>query len=155
MSLDNIQTPSDLIESARKYMGVPFLHQGRSDQGLDCLGLVVVAARDIGIEVVDNLHYSKSPDFDEMYEGLRRHMSPVTAREAQPGDIIWVRWNRRAYPAHLAIITKIAADGWPTVLHCWGIKQFDRGVEHRMPKDCQGQIFKYLRWHEWHGSQAA
>lgn len=38
------------VDHARKYLGVPWRHQGRSRGGLDCVGLVVLAARDCGLD---------------------------------------------------------------------------------------------------------
>ena len=149
-SCDNIPTPSDFVDAARKYLDVPFMHQGRSLRGLDCLGLVVVAARDLGISVVDNLAYSKKPDFEEMRAGLLHHMAPVPSDDADKGDVIWLRWDRDGYPVHLAIISKIDDDGWPLVIHALGGKGINKVCEQRMPVDWVMRIHKFLRWHEWH-----
>lgn len=43
-------TKKDIIN---KYLGVPYLHQGRSMQGLDCYGLVILIYADLGIKVFD------------------------------------------------------------------------------------------------------
>jgi cell wall-associated NlpC family hydrolase len=43
-------TGGDVIISARRYIGVPCIHQGRSlKTGVDCVGLVVCVAHDLGI----------------------------------------------------------------------------------------------------------
>lgn len=39
------------VAAARSYIGVPWKHQGRSRAGLDCIGLIILAGRDIGIAV--------------------------------------------------------------------------------------------------------
>lgn len=47
-------TEQDILS---KYLGVPFKHEGRSLDGLDCYGLLVMVYRDMGIELVDMEHY--------------------------------------------------------------------------------------------------
>ena len=37
-----------LDQAARAYIGVPWQHHGRSRHGLDCVGLLFLASRDIG-----------------------------------------------------------------------------------------------------------
>lgn len=44
-------------ELVDKYLGISFKHMGRDTAGLDCWGLVVLAYRDIGIEVLDLSSY--------------------------------------------------------------------------------------------------
>jgi len=41
-------TPQQIIAEARSWLGVPFLHQGRSRRGVDCAGLVIVVGRAVG-----------------------------------------------------------------------------------------------------------
>lgn len=53
---------NDFIESARSYMGVKWRHQGRNRMGVDCVGLVICALADIGVEVPDMQGYRRSPD---------------------------------------------------------------------------------------------
>lgn len=49
-------TRQDVVIAARAYIGTPWRHQGRSKEyGVDCIGLAICVARDIG---------SVSPDFD-------------------------------------------------------------------------------------------
>lgn len=42
-----------LVESARKYLGTKFVHQGRTSHGLDCVGLGMKAFRDCGVILKD------------------------------------------------------------------------------------------------------
>ena len=43
----------DKEEIIRKYLGIPYLHKGRSLTNLDCYGLIVLVYRDLGIEIPD------------------------------------------------------------------------------------------------------
>ncbi|MBI5872997.1 MAG: C40 family peptidase [Candidatus Omnitrophica bacterium] len=40
-------------EVRKKYLGVPFQHQGRSISGLDCYGLIINVYKDLGFELLD------------------------------------------------------------------------------------------------------
>lgn len=78
--------------AARKYIGVPFGHQGRDPSvSLDCIGLCQVAARDCGHVVPDWLDYSRNP-----HGGLlEQRMASVLVRESvwRPGLIAAIRWG--------------------------------------------------------------
>ena len=41
---------ADVVAAAQSWVGVPWRHQGRSREGVDCLGLLIVVARDLGID---------------------------------------------------------------------------------------------------------
>ena len=43
-------TEQDII---KRYLGVPYQHQGRSMQGLDCYGLIIAIYADLGIKLFD------------------------------------------------------------------------------------------------------
>jgi cell wall-associated NlpC family hydrolase len=40
-------------EILKRYLGVPYKHQGRSMQGLDCYGLIIAIYADLGIKLFD------------------------------------------------------------------------------------------------------
>jgi cell wall-associated NlpC family hydrolase len=100
-------TADRLIAAARTYLGVPWRHQGRSRLGIDCVGLLVCAARDCGIEVEDLAAYERVPDGRSLMRLLRRHCAPVSLADAAPGDIALM--GRPA--THVGILT----DGFSTL----------------------------------------
>ena len=56
----------EIADTARNYLGVPFVHQGRSPQGLDCVGLLVQVAEDLGFEAHDFAAYSLRPSSKQL-----------------------------------------------------------------------------------------
>jgi len=52
-------TPEDVI---KKYLGIPYKHQGRVITGLDCYGLILSVYADIGIALFD-IHEDYAPDW--------------------------------------------------------------------------------------------
>jgi len=54
---------AEFVEAARSYLGVPFRHLGRNRNGLDCVGLVLCAAHDVGLlGGIDYTTYDRIPD---------------------------------------------------------------------------------------------
>jgi len=98
---------SAIIAAARECVGTPFRHQGRLPKiGLDCAGLVIHAARALGLPVVDFKGYPDRP-----FNGMLKRMldSQTCIREIytidiQPGDLLLMRVNRD--PQHLAIASE-------------------------------------------------
>ena len=41
------------IEIVNKYLGIPYKHQGRGRDGLDCYGLLIAIFADLGIKIFD------------------------------------------------------------------------------------------------------
>ena len=81
-------TADSFIAAARTYIGVPWQHQGRSRFGIDCVGLLVCAARDLGIPVEDIRAYQREPGAHDLARMLRRHCVSVPVADMRPGDIV-------------------------------------------------------------------
>lgn len=94
----------DLQTAARQYLGVPFRHQGRNALGLDCGGLLVVAAADLGRILDDIKGYARTPDGKTLVAVMERNLKRVN-RKPEPNDIIL--FKLRKYPQHIAICTDI------------------------------------------------
>jgi cell wall-associated NlpC family hydrolase len=66
-----------------KYVGVPYEHHGRTIKGLDCWGLIVMAYKDLGIDVIDLENYEfnwarhgKNHFLENYHEAWRKVMYP-------------------------------------------------------------------------------
>jgi len=59
---------SIIVEEARKYLGVRWKHQGRSLNGVDCLGLVARVYGDLGLIDVskDRHNYARLPNRQQL-----------------------------------------------------------------------------------------
>lgn len=93
-----------LIENYREWLGVRFLHQGRSRLGCDCLGFVAGGAAEVGSSVfLDNLpiDYGRDPQaiLLEKLEALTRKI------ELQAGCLITIQWPQTKFASHGAIYT--------------------------------------------------
>ncbi|MER2519727.1 MAG: NlpC/P60 family protein [Bdellovibrionales bacterium] len=98
-----------MIAAARACLGTPFHHQGRlPGQGLDCVGLIVVAARAAGLEVEDRRDYARRPDGASLVAALQAHGAAlVVGRGIAAGDILVFRYDGQ--PQHVALATEADA----------------------------------------------
>lgn len=96
-------TRAEIVTAARERLGLPFRHQGRNSSGLDCVGLVIMVAKQLGLSDFDTTAYTRAPNPEEMRATLERHLDYVRWCEVRPGDVLWFRAPE---PQHLAIVTQ-------------------------------------------------
>lgn len=127
-------TSRDFISEARKHLGVKYLHLGRDpSKGLDCIGLLARVATDLGLEVKDNLAYSKSPDPLVMGEGLKDHMIEIPKTNIVPGTVVWIKFLE--HPQHVALVTDR-----DTIIHSY--ERVGGVVEHRFSRAWRRRVSK-------------
>jgi cell wall-associated NlpC family hydrolase len=85
---------------------VPFLHQGRDPNvGIDCVGLLVLAARGCGLDELtahDISDYARDPARGELEARLRKAFgAPV--RDLSPGCVVSIEFHKPA-TRHVAIV---------------------------------------------------
>jgi cell wall-associated NlpC family hydrolase len=97
-----------LVTEARRLLGIPWKHKGRTERGLDCLGLIWLAlsrtllvVRDQALPLPRN-DYGKTPFNGHLRAGLVEWLGPPVAGQPEAGDIITVRWVGDAH--HVAIV---------------------------------------------------
>lgn len=97
----NHKLQNDIIFEARKWLGTPFRHQGRtmktleSRGGVDCLGLIIGVADSLRLRAkngqnitnFDQKNYSKKPDENILFNELNEHCTQVKKEEISAGDI--------------------------------------------------------------------
>ncbi|WP_246605042.1 C40 family peptidase [Aquisediminimonas sediminicola] len=93
-----------LVQAARAYVGVPFRPQGRDPAlGLDCIGLVLVALRGVGVSGVVPADYRLRGDQEAR---LLREMAAFGLRRIEavtPGAVLVIATG--VMQSHLAIWT--------------------------------------------------
>lgn len=90
-----------LDEAARAYLGVPWRHLGRSREGLDCIGLALLAARDCGLAADDPAPYAREPSSQRLRQELALALDEVPVADARPGDVLV--FNLGLYAGHIGI----------------------------------------------------
>jgi hypothetical protein len=130
-------TRDDIVREARTYMGIPFLHQGRTRAGLDCIGLVLNVGWTLGFlpREYDVQGYRRTPDgrlFAECDRMLTRISAPVY------GGVLVMKFDIE--PQHIAFVGEY--DGDLTVIHAlWNRdRKQSKVVETRLNADLRSQI---------------
>lgn len=123
-------TRRQIIRTARSYVGVPFRHQGRTRDGLDCIGLIIRVAHDLGLSTADFRSYSREPNARVFFDNLARHLTRKPG-EPEPGDVLVFALPK--YPCHIAIYTDL-----DTVIHA--LSKRGSVVEHALSDDWKQRI---------------
>jgi len=104
-----------IVVAARSFLGVPWRHLGRSRGGVDCIGLVLLSLREVGVQIDDPAPYQREPQGTRLLDGIRAHAAQV-ARE-RPGDILLFRMG--VYGAHVGIASVHPSWRVPAVVHAY------------------------------------
>jgi cell wall-associated NlpC family hydrolase len=100
-----VTTRADVVAAARGWISTPFHHQARlRGVGVDCAGLVIGVARELGLVApdFDVGGYSRVPDGSSLIRWCDAYMQRSTRADMLPGDVIVVRFDRD--PQHLGLL---------------------------------------------------
>jgi hypothetical protein len=106
----------DLVNEARKWIGVKFGHQGRSLlTGLDCGGLILKAGQSLNLTELEYLGYANFPTEGKFEELLRTHAIETdfistyphyfTGTELLPGDLLSFDYGNGEGVRHVALVS--------------------------------------------------
>ena len=112
-------TPESVITEARSWVGVKFRHQGRTRNGVDCVGLPIVIFQSLGLipPRFEITNYGRTPS-GELEGRIVSHCTPLD--RAAPGALVVIAWTQAA--AHVAICTG------DTLIHAY--ESVGRVIEH-------------------------
>ena len=86
-------TCNDVASAARAYLGARWLHQGRRPDAMDCLGLVLRSAWDLGVSDFDITGYGLQPSDESMLDMCREHLREISRSQLQAGDVVVMRFG--------------------------------------------------------------
>ena len=99
--------PDDVLDLARRFLGLRYLWGGTSGWGLDCSGLVHLTYRSLGVALPR----------DAFDQAKGAHLRPVPLDEVRPGDLyFFARSGERVYHVGFAS-APVAEDGTRQMLH--------------------------------------
>lgn len=107
--------PEQVIESARRWIGTPYQHQGRLlGVGVDCLGLIIGVTTDLGLidpSLLDYGDYARVPDGDFLQTEIAKFCTQIDLPDpGQPlptGLLVLFRF--RGDPQHCGISSHYGA----------------------------------------------
>lgn len=77
-----------IVAAARRYLDVPWMHQGRTQYGVDCAGLLMCVAYDLKMRDVRISDYGRLPDAKRAQAIIDEHMDRVPFSDLCPGDVL-------------------------------------------------------------------
>ena len=125
-----------IVSTARKYIGTKFIHQGRCKDGLDCLGLIVLIAKELELSNFDFIHYEKRPDGKKVLSKVLNHYKEIPLWGAKQGDLLIFGNYKR--PFHIAVKT----DKGIIHVHEGVGKVIEHGLDNRWKK----RVHKAIRF---------
>lgn len=115
-----------VIECARSWVGVRFLHQGRTRFGADCLGFVAAMLAElgspIGLELLP-VNYSRMPG-PRVLEVLTEYCRNIPL---EPAALLAIQFPQAQFPSHAAIYTG------ESIIHCDQLSGGVREVTYGRP----------------------
>lgn len=126
------------LEAARSWIGVPWVHQGRTRSGIDCVGLIVKSAEECGISVSDRADYGRRQSYMQLRPLLQDYCDRV--EYPIPGDIILFK---NSSTLHLAVVSKVRNEKIVRVVQAYG--HGSKVVENGLGFPAL-QIWR-IRWH--------
>lgn len=117
-------TPDQVVQAAMALVNTPYQHQGRKPGiGVDCIGVPVIVAKNLGLGDFDQTNYNKRPDGT-----LLNKIGKVCHRiRLQKGALVVFRISQQAQ--HCAIIYDHPTGGYG-IIHAWDIA--GKVVKHRL-----------------------
>lgn len=91
----------EIVSAARRMIGVPWVHQGRSVEGIDCAGLIIKIGNEIGVMDWDLKDYDRKATQAAMLQICRQHLTEIPRVALQPGDMVVLRFQETN---HIGII---------------------------------------------------
>lgn len=134
-TIESICTREAFVAECRTFLGVRWLHQGRSEMGVDCVGLLVVPATRLGILTPDETpaNYHRTPQDGTLDRLLHQHCRRLPRwQDAKEADILAVKYDTE--PQHVMVVTRPFDPRWGFhVIHSMGNAELGGGViEHRL-----------------------
>lgn len=111
----------DIVAAARSKIGTPFRHQGRGDHGLDCVGLVIVLGKELGVLDYDVRTYQKRTNGHQFMTYFRESgLREATWADRRIGDVVVM--HDQHFPCHVAVLSSVQPDA---IVHAHAMR---RGV---------------------------
>ncbi len=97
-------TRAAVIAEARRHLGTPFRHQGRTPDGLDCVGLLIAIARALNLPHEDITGYTRRATGMGFLEHFRAHLTEIPLSQASPADVLI--FVETIYPCHTGLLSQ-------------------------------------------------
>jgi cell wall-associated NlpC family hydrolase len=126
-----MNTPDQVFLTARKLIGAPYRHQGRSKKlGVDCIGLPLYVCKQLNLGDFNRIDYPRTPN-GTLQPEIEQICAPIVL---QTGALLLFKISATAQ--HCGIISLYQGDFG--LIHAWDIAE--RVVEHKLTQDWKNKI---------------
>lgn len=97
-------TGGEVSAEARHWLGVPYVHQGRTRYGVDCIGLILCVRNHVDPWIAlerEVRNYARHPRDGLLLDRVRANCMQLDGPE--DGAMILVRWPKTEHPSHVGI----------------------------------------------------
>ena len=123
-----------VVDVARSWVDTRWRHQGRSRvHGIDCAGLVIEVARELGISTFDISDYQRDPLNDSFLDHFRREMIKRPIADREPGDILLIRDDM--FTCHSVVFDIVGST--EMIIHAYALRR--KVVEEVYSPEWQGR----------------
>lgn len=112
-------TRQQIVDEARKWDGTPWRHQGRTERGIDCAGLIVKVAHALELSAFDTVDYQRTAQRQKLLSYLEQELDVQPLTQLRAGDVVAFRDS--AYPCHIGLITE--KHGQLYLLHAYALRK--------------------------------
>lgn len=93
-----------VVAEARAWIGTRWGHRGRGPFRIDCVGLVVLSRKAVGLPIEDQRGYGREPWNDRLRSEMRRQFGePISQEQWKPGDVALFSVGD-SEPQHIGVI---------------------------------------------------
>jgi len=131
-------------KQAMKYVGVPFKHRGRTQRGMDCVGLLICSAIDCGYDKYQEFAYGREPRNSELEAVLEKHFGKPQDRTPQVNDVVLMRLRYGSEPSHVGIITDHPSG--LGIIHAYG--EIGKVTYQRFTDEMARRVTGVYQWQE-------
>jgi NlpC/P60 family putative phage cell wall peptidase len=117
-------TGAEVVARARAWIGTPYRHQASCrGAGTDCLGLLrglwrEMLGREPEAVPAYTADWAEPSGAEDLLAAAGRHLVPVAAEHAGPGDVVLLRMREGGVAKHVGVLAR-SPFGHPTLIHAY------------------------------------
>jgi hypothetical protein len=131
-----------IVDQAKTWLDVKYRNKGRDRvHGVDCIGLIIKVAHEIGISDFDTTNYPDRPIPRDLVTGMRGHLASIRLASLGNGDVALFRGP--LVPCHTGIV-EVDETGQKWVIHSYAPAR--KVIRSRLEGDLYDQLTLAFRY---------